>query len=676
MTGADRPAASTDDGSADFAAGLAELGLTPKAGWYSSAVLYGVGGLLVTGLYVANPGLVPRAVLYLSCFAILVAALCLLAARLLGDGDASDTMMRRATHARLIIGLLIYVASVVLLGDRVVAFAMLPLLTLPTPCYLYSWRFALPYLVAPTAIVCVALLGVNGPARVAHALVSSCVFVVIGAAMIVTKQRTRRLAARSRRVAYTDALTGIANMRRLRERIAAELSRAGGERRAFALFAMDMDDFKQVNDRFDHSTGDRVLQAVANAISAELTLGDLAVRRGGDEFAVLVANPAARDLPDLRCRLERGIARARAAACPQLTAGGTVAYIHTAPGEELGAMMERADQALHDAKLASRRRRPATLPRAEAVATAAADTVGAGTAGADPAGGDARDAGIDLPPPARRRGFVARSLRRSHADWTFGALLLALGPLLTVPLSVAHVLEPLTPLAGFALGMTSVVLALGCLWAGGAGLSPRWLHVPWLVAYAILAVEIALAAAAGTALLDLIAAIVMYGFLVFRARSAVLYMLLGDALYGILAIAGGYSQAVGRTVITIVVVAVVGGLVAKLRLVTIRFTRRNRELSELDALTGVGNLRALRDRVADVVQRAPPSGCVRSSSRSTSMSSSPSTTSTATPRVTGCSSRSREPCRSTCAAMISWHDAAVTSSRWCSATPTRRTRRW
>ena len=143
-------------------------------------------------------------------------------------------------------------------------------------------------------------------------------------------------------------------MRSLRERISAELGRPSGDGQPFALFAMDLDNFKQVNDRFDHSMGDRVLCAVAAALSEELEPGDLAVRRGGDEFAVLVANPAERDLDELQAALERAIARARTATCPQITPSGTVAYIRTRPGEELGAMMERADQALHDAKVASR----------------------------------------------------------------------------------------------------------------------------------------------------------------------------------------------------------------------------------------------------------------------------------------------------------------------------------
>ena len=368
---------------------------------------------------------------------------------------------------------------------------------------------------------------------------------------------------------------------------------------------MDMDNFKQVNDQFDHSMGDRVLSAIADAICEELQPGDLAVRRGGDEFAVLVPDPSTRDLDALRESLQRAIARARIAICPQVTPSGTVAYIRTGPGEELGAMMERADEALHDAKLASRQRRGEEAPSlAEPL-----ETRGNGAAGTD-----ARGLYRGSTDEARRRGArparilpraVAAAFARSNPDWIFAALLLGLGSVVTFSVSTAQMVEPLTPLAGAGVAAGSMALALACAWAGISGVPPRWLHLPWLAAYGLLALQITLAGPSGTALLDLIPAIVIYGFLVFNARTAALYLLLGQGMYGAFAIDGGFDQAVARTVITTVVVAVVGGLVAKLRLVTIRFARTNRQLSELDALTGVGNLRALRGRLTDVVERAP-----------------------------------------------------------------------
>jgi len=134
--------------------------------------------------------------------------------------------------------------------------------------------------------------------------------------------------------------------------------------------------------------------------------------------------------------------------------------------------------------------------------------------------------------------------------------------------------------------------------------APKWLHVPWIAAYGLIALAIVLAGRSGTALLDLLPMIVLYGFLVFKARTAAFYLIVGQGLYGAFAIGGGFANGVARTVITIVVVAAVGGLIAKLRLVTVRFVRTNRELSERDALTGVANLRALRDRIVDVLERA------------------------------------------------------------------------
>ena len=592
-----------DDGSADFAAGLAELGLSPKAAWYSSAALYGGGGLLVTLLYAIDSTMFARGVFYLGCVAIVIGALCVFAGLHLRD---STSILELTTHARLVAGFAIFVSAVIIMHGQVVAFALVPLLIVPTPCYLYTWRLAVPYLLAGALLVLFGQLPIDGPARVAHALISTCAFVVLAAAMIVTKQRTQLLARHNRQLAYTDPLTGIANMRSLRERIAAELGRPSGDGRPFALFAMDLDNFKQVNDRFDHSTGDIVLRAVAAALCDELAPGDLAVRRGGDEFAVLVPNPATRDLDALRRRLEGAIVRARTANCPGITPSGTVAYIRTRPGEELGAMMERADQALHDAKVASRQERRGQAPSIEPL-----ESVEAGRAAAsdgiqarreDPA----EDADTEGPRPARGllMGLID-ALGRSDMEWRFAALLFALGAVVIASVSVAQMVEPLAPPAGAAIATGFGALALGCAWAGMVGLSPRWLHLPWVTAYALLALAIALAGDSGAALLDLIPAIVMYGFLVFRARSAVIYMLLGDALYAVFAIAGGFAQGVARTVITTVVVAVVGGVVAKLRLVTILFARKNLELSERDALTGMANLRALRGRVVDVVERAP-----------------------------------------------------------------------
>lgn len=167
-------------------------------------------------------------------------------------------------------------------------------------------------------------------------------------------------------------------------------------------------------------------------------------------------------------------------------------------------MMERADQALHDAKVASReRRRGRASPSADPPATVEADSAAASGGGEELAEGSIKDAEVEpAQSPSPLLGRVR--LARANPGWIFAALLLALGPVLTASLSVARMVEPLTPLAGIAIAAGSLALALGCTWAGRSGLSTRWLHLPWLAAYGLLALEIALAGPAGTALLDLI----------------------------------------------------------------------------------------------------------------------------------------------------------------------------
>ena len=200
--------------------------------------------------------------------------------------------------------------------DKVVAFALIPLLIVPTPCYLYTWRLALPYVFAGALLVFFAKVPIAGTgARGPRDHLDVRVRCDRGSD---DRDQAANTATRppQPRPRLHRSPTGIANMRSLRKQISAELGRPSGEGRPFALFAMDMDNFKQVNDRFDHSMGDRVLSAIADAICEELQPGDLAVRRGGDEFAVLVPDPSTRDLDALRESLQRAIARARIAICP------------------------------------------------------------------------------------------------------------------------------------------------------------------------------------------------------------------------------------------------------------------------------------------------------------------------------------------------------------------------
>ena len=75
------------------------------------------------------------------------------------------------------------------------------------------------------------------------------------------------------------------------------------------LAYLDVDDFKGVNDRFGHDTGDRVLVALARALSRSVRDGDVVARLGGDEFAVLFPDAEAAAAAALAAQLEIAVAR-------------------------------------------------------------------------------------------------------------------------------------------------------------------------------------------------------------------------------------------------------------------------------------------------------------------------------------------------------------------------------
>jgi diguanylate cyclase (GGDEF)-like protein len=91
-----------------------------------------------------------------------------------------------------------------------------------------------------------------------------------------------------KRLSRTDPLTGAANRRSFYEILEAEISRLNRYRRPLSLAYLDLDNFKQMNDRFGHEIGDAVLISVANTVQKHLRLGDSIARMGGDEFAILL----------------------------------------------------------------------------------------------------------------------------------------------------------------------------------------------------------------------------------------------------------------------------------------------------------------------------------------------------------------------------------------------------
>ncbi len=159
-------------------------------------------------------------------------------------------------------------------------------------------------------------------------------------------------------VAISDPLTGLHNRRSFQVRLAEEVERTRRSQVPFTLLLLDLDHFKQVNDRFGHQAGDRALQAVAAVLHKQLRAVDLPARIGGEEFAVLLPDTAGAGALEAAERLRAAIAAHQVPhqhATITVSASIGVAWCpaHADTGDGL---LRVADQALYQAKRAGRNR--------------------------------------------------------------------------------------------------------------------------------------------------------------------------------------------------------------------------------------------------------------------------------------------------------------------------------
>jgi diguanylate cyclase (GGDEF)-like protein len=172
--------------------------------------------------------------------------------------------------------------------------------------------------------------------------------------------RTADLIGANERLAHlamTDPLTGCANRRHFIERAQDVIALAGRRRMPLSLAILDLDDFKQVNDRFGHPAGDAVLAMVGSVIDEHMRPTDLAGRIGGEEFALLMPDTHAAGARLLADRLRVAIGEAMVQiddAEIRVTSSLGVAGMRS--GENFGQLYARADTALYRAKQSGRNR--------------------------------------------------------------------------------------------------------------------------------------------------------------------------------------------------------------------------------------------------------------------------------------------------------------------------------
>jgi len=164
------------------------------------------------------------------------------------------------------------------------------------------------------------------------------------------------------RLANIDGLTELANRRRFDEMYGLEWQRARRSGRPLSLALLDIDAFKQFNDRYGHPAGDRALRSVARVAGAAMRRpGDLAARYGGEELVLLMPDTPAADAQAVLARLQEAIAglaivHEDSRAAPVLTASIGGATLAPGSREEPFALFEAADAQLYRAKQAGRNR--------------------------------------------------------------------------------------------------------------------------------------------------------------------------------------------------------------------------------------------------------------------------------------------------------------------------------
>ena len=175
----------------------------------------------------------------------------------------------------------------------------------------------------------------------------------------------------------TDSLTGACNRRRFEEAVAAQLALAQRGSEPLSLIVMDLDHFKRINDTYGHAMGDEVLVGTAATIRQNLRVSDLLVRWGGEEFLVLAPGTALEGAMALAEKLRSALAAEAFPQVGQVTMSLGVAQCVL--GEDLKAWIDRADQALYEAKDRGRNQCVAAAPhrsRADAGEPAPAITAG------------------------------------------------------------------------------------------------------------------------------------------------------------------------------------------------------------------------------------------------------------------------------------------------------------
>jgi diguanylate cyclase (GGDEF)-like protein len=160
-----------------------------------------------------------------------------------------------------------------------------------------------------------------------------------------------RLFAEVHRLAMTDPLTGLFNRHKLNETLGAEVERGLRYNRPLSAIMVDLDDLKEINDRYGHPVGDEVLVHVAQGIRSQIRRVDIATRYGGDEFLVILPEADRREAEKVAARIAQQIDSIEVTVDPAVSASIGVAQL-SHDLADADHFIRHVDQALYEAKRA------------------------------------------------------------------------------------------------------------------------------------------------------------------------------------------------------------------------------------------------------------------------------------------------------------------------------------
>lgn len=151
-----------------------------------------------------------------------------------------------------------------------------------------------------------------------------------------------------------DGLTKVFNRLTFMEILEDEIAASRADGRPLSFLILDIDNFKRVNDEYGHVAGDEVLQTLAALLLQNLRRGDIIGRYGGEEFVMLLPDTAVEQAASVGEKLRKRIESQSIGEIPVVTVSmGCTAF---RPGEDIRTLIQRADQAMYEAKNSGKNR--------------------------------------------------------------------------------------------------------------------------------------------------------------------------------------------------------------------------------------------------------------------------------------------------------------------------------